>query len=236
MGKDLYPTLVELAKLGASGFGVAFLLVGLLLLVRSKPLDAQSAKLQGKFLLYGLILAIALLLIPPLFQKTGGPISERLSFSPDLATEKLPPPTVRLPDGTVTQDDAKFDLQPGTGTQVVTIAMDGTLDQVRNLRQASATLSSAVTAVTQQRDALAVQAAAAKPAPDGQAATAAAPALQVLHQDSATTGAIQNDVARSLSVGDYARVNRLSGQIHNSVLTADRAVAVITKEGSAPSH
>lgn len=231
MDKDFYPTLVALAKLGASGVGVAIFLMAFFLLIQGKPVDPATAKLRGQFLLYGLVFALALLVIPPLLQKGGGPISERLAFSPDFETEKLQPPKVELPDGTVTQDDAKFSLQPVAGTQVVTIAMDRTLNQVRNLRQASANLTSAFSKATEQRDSLAAQAAAVKQPSTSQST----PALQNLQQNSKVSAAIKTDFVKSLSVGDYAKANALAGRLQTSVKAAEPAVAVIARQ-QAPSH
>jgi hypothetical protein len=239
MDSSFYPTLVELAKLGASGVGVAIFLMAFFLLVRGKPIDPATGRLTERFMLYGLVFALALLIIPPTLQLFTGkpgaaPISERLAFSPDFATEQLPPPTVRLPDGTETKDNVKFDLQPGAGTQVVTVAIDGTLDKVKNLRQASATLASTVEDVTKQRDTLAAQAAAIKPASDAPPPT---PALQNLQRNSSSATAIQQDVIRSLNAGQFARANQLTRSLNSSVHSAAPAVAVIAGQRvPPPSH
>jgi hypothetical protein len=134
-----------------------------------------------------------------------------------------------LPDGTQAGHDSKFSLQPSANTQVVTIAMDATLDQVRNLRQASANLTSAVTTVTKQRDSLAAQAA-VKPLSEAQST----PALQHLQQNTSTSNAIQMDFVRSLNAGDYRRANQLAGQLQTSFKAAQPAVAALVapiKEG-----
>lgn len=238
MDKNFYPTLVELAKLGASGVGVAIFLMAFFLLIRGKPVDPATGRLTEKFMLYGLIFALALLVIPPVIQIFTGkqapgpaPISERLAFSPDFATEQLPPPTVRLPDGTETKDNVKFELQPSAGTQVVTVAIDGTLDKVRNLRQASATLASTVEDVTKQRDTLAAQAATVKAASN---APPPAPALQNLQRNSSSVSAIQQDVVRSLKAGQFARANQLTRNLSTSVHAAAPSVAAIAGQNPEP--
>lgn len=224
---DLLKTIVELVKLGNLGVGIAALLMGFVLAFQSKPLDPTVAKFRTNFLWIAFAYAVvtALITVPPMFIK-GAPVSERLAFSPDFESEKLQPPTVRLPDGTVTQHDAKFDLQPSGGTQVVTVTMDGTLDQVRNLRQASATLATTVVNVTKQRDTLAERAAATKQTSENQTK---APALQNLQANSSTASTIQDDVFRSLTLGNYARANQLTARLQSSVKAAEPAVAVIAK-------
>jgi hypothetical protein len=227
---SFFTTIVDLAKLGNLGVGVAILLMGFMLAFQTKPVDSATAKLRGNFLRFGFSYAVitALIGLAPLFVH-GGPLSERLAFSPDFDSEKLQPPIIRLPDGTQAGHDAKFSLQPSTNTQVVTIAMDATLDQVRNLRQASANLTSAVTTVTKQRDSLAAQAA-VKPLSEAQST----PALQHLQQNTSTSNAIQMDFVRSLNAGDYRRANQLAGQLQTSFKAAQPAVAALVapiKEG-----
>ena len=225
---SLFTTIVDLAKLGNLGVGVAILLMGFVLAFRTKPVDPDAAKLRGNFLKFGFAYAVitALVGLVPLFVH-GGPLSERLAFSPDFASQKLQAPTIRLPDGTEAVHDAKFNLQPSDGTQVVTIAMDATLDQVRNLRQATANLTSAVATATEQRDSLAAQAA----QPTSQAQPA--PALQNLQQSSKKTQAIQSDFVKSVKVGDYAKANQLAGRLQTSVKAAQSAVAEIK---ASPQH
>jgi hypothetical protein len=227
---SFFTTIVDLAKLGNLGVGVAILLMGFMLAFQTKPVDSATAKLRGNFLRFGFAYAVitALIGLAPLFVH-GGPLSERLAFSPDFDSEKLQPPIIRLPDGTQAGHDAKFSLQPSANTQVVTIAMDATLDQVRNLRQASANLTSAVTTVTKQRDSLAAQAA-VKPLSEAQST----PALQHLQQNTSTSNAIQMDFVRSLNAGDYRRANQLAGQLQTSFKAAQPAVAALVapiKEG-----
>jgi len=211
---------------------VAILLMGFVLAFQTKPVDSEAAKLRGNFLKFGFAYAVitALIGLVPLFVH-GGPVSERLAFSPDFDSEKLQPPVVRLPDGTEAGHDAKFSLEPSSDTQVVTIAMDATLDQVRNLREASANLTRAVATVTQQRDSLAEQAA-TKPASGAQAA----PALQNLQQNTKSSDAIQTDFVKSLRVGDYSRANQLAARLQNSFKAAQPAVATITVPTKQPSH
>jgi hypothetical protein len=225
---DLFRTIVDLVKLGNFGVGVAILLLGFVLALQTKPVEPATARLRSNFLWVGFAYAIITLVVGlvPLFVN-GGPVSERLAFSPDFDSEKLQPPVIRLPDGTQATHNAKFDLQPSAGTQVVTIAMDGTLDQVRNLRQASADLTSTVAKVTKQRDALASKAAAVKQTSQNQPK---APALQYLEQNSANVEAIQADFNKSLTVGDYARVKQLTARLQTTANAAEPAVAVIAKQ------
>jgi hypothetical protein len=223
----LFTTIVDLAKLGNLGIGLAIILMGFVLTIQAKPVDTDTAKLRGNFLKFGFAYAAitAAMSLVPLFAH-GGPVSERLAFSPDFDSEKLPPPVIRLPDGTQTPHNIKFDLQPNGGTQVLTIAMDATLDQVRNLRQTSANLTSTVATVTQQRDALAEKAAAQKPVSTSQTVV---PALQSLQRSSAYLGAVQADFSRSLQVGDYARANALARGLRTGANSVGPAVAVIAK-------
>jgi hypothetical protein len=231
LGGDMtsfFTTIVDLAKLGNLGVGVAILLMGFMLAFQTKPVDSATAKLRGNFLKFGFAYAVftALIGLAPLLVH-GGPLSERLAFSPDFDSEKLQPPIIRLPDGTQAGHDAKFSLDPSADTQVVTIAMDATLDQVRNLRQASAVLTSAVTTVTKQRDSLAAQAA-AKPMSD----TQSTPALQNLQQSSNASNAIQTDFVRSLKVGDYKGANQLAERLQTSLKAAQPAVATLVRPAS----
>lgn len=225
MDATLFSTVLELARIGAVGIGAIVLLLTFILLFRASTIDDQKAKLIHRFMTLGFVFGIGagILGLVPLFFATGGPLSLRLAFSPDFDSQKLQPPIIRLPDGTKTRHDAKFFLQQSAGTQVVTIAMDPTLDQVRNLRKASATLTSTLTKVTQQRDVLAVRAAALKPTGQG-------PALQKLEQSSINSFAIQSDVFKSLNVGDYARAYELTGHLQGSVNAAQPAVAVIASQ------
>jgi hypothetical protein len=109
--------------------------------------------------------------------------------------------------------------------------MDGTLDQVRNLRQASANLTSTVAKMTKQRNALASQAAAVKQTSESQPK---APALEYLEQNSANVEAIRQAFAKSLTVGDYARVNQLTARLQTTANAAEPAVAVIAKQPASP--
>jgi len=224
---SLFTTIVDLARLGNLGVGLAIILMGFVLAVQAKPVDPSTAKLRGDFLKFGFAYAVitALMTLVPLVIG-GGPVSERLAFSPDFDTEKLPPPVIRLPDGTQQPHDSKFDLHPSTGTQVVTISMDGTLDQVRNLRQASANLTSTVATVTQQRDALAEKAATA----EDSGGEPLAPALQSIQESSANSGRIQAEVSRNLQLGNYARANDLAKGLRTTVKRVDPAVANIASQ------
>lgn len=222
----LFTTVVELVKLGSLGVIAVALLLGFLLAFQSKPVDPTTAKLRTDFLrfAFGSAVVVAVMGLVPLFLNRGGPMSERLFFSPDFNSEKLTPPTIELPDGTQWKHDARFDLQPSAGTQVVTISMDATLNEVRNLKQASEKITSALSTVTKQRDTLATKAASVKTTADAQPKV---PALQSLQLNSANVDAIWTDFAKSVKSGDYARANQLSGRFQTSAMAAEPAVAVI---------
>jgi hypothetical protein len=190
------------------------------LIFRAKPVDAATAKLRSDFLKWGFGFAAVtgILGLVPLFLQKSGPIPVRLAFSPDLATQGLSPPKVELPDGSSVQPDEKFMLQPSVTPQVVTVGVDKTLDEVRNLRQASAKLAQTVQTVTEQRDALASQA----------VPTTAAPAAQQhLEQQSQQTAQLQSQIVKSVQVGDFAHANELSTQLRASAVNVNRAVTAI---------
>ena len=101
MDQSFYGTLVELAKIGAAGVGVAVLLMVFLLIMKGKPVDPDTAKLRQQFLTLGVGFAVVvglLALVPSLFPQESGPMAMRLTFSPDFQTESLTPPTIMLPD------------------------------------------------------------------------------------------------------------------------------------------
>lgn len=235
MSEALFSTVLELAKLGVVGFGIIVLLLSFFLLSKEPSIDPEKAKLINRFMTWGFVFGgvAAILGLVPLFIGSSGPLSVRLAFSPDFGTEKLRPPIIRLPDGTEAKHDTKFVLQPNPGTQVVTIAMDATLNEVRNLRQASANLSSTVFKVTKQRDALAATAAAVKETSE---VAPNFPALKDLQTNSASFGVLQSEFARSLTMGDYVKANQLTGRFVSSVNSAEPAVALIasSKDEKAP--
>lgn len=221
----LLATIVDLGRLGNLGVGLAIFVLGFYL-VREKELNAEASSLRRFYLKIGFAFAVvtALMTLVPLFVSRAGPMSERLAFSPDFDSEKLPPPTIRLPDGTQAAHNAKFDLQPSAGTQVVTVSMDATLDQVRNLKQASANSISALGRVTKQRDALAAKAVTVKTTADAEPKT---PALQILQLNSANSDALREAYAKSLNSGDYRRANALTVRLNTSAIAAEPAVAKI---------
>ena len=222
---NLFKTIVDLVRLGNLGVGVAILLLGFVLAIQAKPADQATAKLRSDFLKVGVAYAAltAVIGLVPLFVR-GAPTSERVAFSPDFETEKLRPPTIRLPDGTVTQHDVRFELQPSSGTQVLTVTMDATLKQVRDLRQTSANLTSAVAKVTEQRDKLALRAASGQRISDTQPTLD----LQALRQASASSVSAQSDLLHSLNAGDFAKANALATRLQTSASAVDPAVAVLT--------
>jgi hypothetical protein len=50
---SFFTTIVDLAKLGNLGVGVAILLMGFMLAFQTKPVDSATAKLRGNFLRFG---------------------------------------------------------------------------------------------------------------------------------------------------------------------------------------
>ena len=219
MGESFYATIIELARIGAVGVGVAVFMMVFFMIVRGKPVDPATARLREKFLVWGVLFAFAtgvLALIPPLLQKEGGPLSMRLFFSPDFDTKKLTPPVVRLPDGKEATHDQSFSLAPSSGTQVLTIRMDTTLAEVESLRQTTADLTASVQAAEKQRDVLATKVEAAPPE-----------AQQTLETKSAESDRLRLELNRSLQAGDYLQANRWSKQLRTSVVRADRPVATI---------
>jgi hypothetical protein len=221
MGESFYTTIVELARIGAVGVGVAVFMMVFFMIVRGKPVDPATARLREKFLGWGVVFAFAtgvLALIPPFLQKEGGPMSLRLFFSPDFDREKLTPPRVKLPDGTIAKHDEKFMLRPSGDTHVLTIAMDSTLAEVQNLRKTTTALAASVEAVEKQRDMLATQ------------IEAPVEAQQTLETKAAESDALRVQLNKSLQAGDYLHANVLSGRLKDSVIRADRSVATIASQ------
>jgi hypothetical protein len=223
MDQSFYGTLVELAKIGAAGVGVAVLLMVFLLIMKGKPVDPDTAKLRQRFLTLGVGFAVVvglLALVPSLFPQESGPTAMRLTFSPDFQTESLTPPTIMLPDGTVVKPDQPVSLPPTHGTQVVKITIDEALKEVASLRQASASLAASVANITQQRDTLAKEIAPAATAPAAQ---------QTLHLQTQQTQQLQGEVAKSIQSGDFARANVFSSRLHQSVVAARPMIAEIAR-------
>lgn len=220
MDERFYATLVELVKLGSAGVGIAIFLMVFYLLARGKPVDAATASLREKFLKYGVVFAMfcgVMALLPTFFQKPGGPLAMRLSFSPDFDSEKLTPPKVILPNGDKTEPEKNFLLRPSSEPQVVTVRIDGTIEEVRALRDTSKRLSATVGTAQAQVSTLAGQV---------EATTAAQNNLEA---EAAKSQTIQDQVTQSLQVGDYGRANVLSGRLQNSVLKTNRVVDSIAK-------
>jgi hypothetical protein len=215
-----YATLVELVKLGSAGVGIAIFLMVFYLLARGKPVDKATASLREKFLKYGVGFAMfcgLLALLPSFFQKPSGPLAMRLSFSPDFESGKLTPPKVYLPDGSKTEPEKNFLLRPSSEPQVVTVKIDGTIEEVRALRDTSKKLAESVGTAQAQVGTLAAQ------------VEAPAAEQKNLEANAAEVKSIQSQVTQSLQVGDYAKANVLSGRLRTSVRKSDRAVATIAQ-------
>lgn len=216
---DVFTTLVDLAKLGAIGVGVAIALLVAVLIFRLKSIDRGTAKLLDSFMKWGFGLAVvfAVLGLVPTFFQPAGEVPMRIAFSPDFATQGLSPPRIELPDGTPVQPGQKFALVSSLTPQVVNVVADKTLADVKNLRQATATLTASVETITAQRDALATT------------IEPAAAAETKLEESSVQTERLRSEVARSINLGDYQRANVLSSRLRNVVVAADRPVATIAR-------
>lgn len=214
---DIFSTLVDLAKLGAIGVGVAIALLVAVLIFRLKSIDEGTAKLLNNFMKWGFGLAavFAIIGLVPTFFRPAGSVPMRIAFSPDFATQGLSPPRIELPDGTTVQPGQKFALESSLTPQVLNVVADKTLADVRNLRQATATLTASVETIKAQRDTL---------------AKAIEPASAIegrLEDSSARTERLTSEVARSVNIGDYQRANVLSRELRDVVTTAGRPVATI---------
>ena len=216
---DILTTLVDLARLGAVGVGVAIALLFAVLIIRLKSIDQGTAGLLDNFMKWGFGLAVvfALVGLVPMFFQSGGSVPMRIAFSPDFETQGVSAPRIELPDGTPIQAGQKFALESSLTPQVVNVIADKTLAEVRNLREATATLTASVGAITAQRDSLATS---IEPAPAVE---------DRLQHSSAQTERLSTEVARSISRGDYQRANTLSRQLQNVVVAADRPVATIAR-------
>jgi len=220
MDESFYKTLVELAKIGSVGVGMAIFLMVFLLLFRGKPVDQASARLREKFLVWGTIFSAfcgVLALVPAFLQKGGGPLAMRLSFSPDFESQKLSPPKVILPDGSKADPEKFFSLRPSTEPQVLTVRMDGTLDEVKALRDTSRKLAESVGSAQQQLSTLATQ--------------VESPAGTQRHLEATTAEGqtLQNQVTESLTAGDYGRASVLSSRLRNNVIRTNNVVATIAQ-------
>jgi hypothetical protein len=226
MDQSFFATIVELAKIGSAGVGVAVLLMVFILIMKGKPVDPDTAKLRERFLTFGVGFAVVVglfALVPALFPAEGGPTAMRLTFSPDFQTESLTPPTIMMPDGTVVKPDQPVSLPSTRGTQVLKITIDEALKEVGSLREASAALAASVASVTQQRDTLAKEV----------APQAAAPAAQqTLETQTQQTQQLQTEVAKSIQSGDFGRANAFSSRLHQSVVASRPVIAQIV----APHH
>lgn len=223
MNQSFFTTVVDLAKIGAAGVGLAIFLMVFMMVFRGKPVDPATARLREKFLIWGFAFAVVtgiLALLPPLLQKESGPLSMRLAFSPDFATESLTPPRILLPDGTISKPDEKFQLRSSSGTQVLTIGVDAALKDVRNLKSANGALLQSVSAAENQRDTLAAHVATESPAPAAQ---------QGLENKAAEADLLRGQVTESVKAGDYDKANRLSLRLRNSIRTAAPSVAAIVQ-------
>ena len=223
MDQGFYDTLVTLAKIGAAGVGIAIFLMVFIMIIRGQPVDAPTAKLRQSFLILGVAFAVVVglfTIVPPLLQKPGGPVPLLLTYSPDMEQDGLPLPKAVLPDGKIVDAGQQFTLPPSTETEQVVIRVDKTLEQLRNLKQASTQLAQTVQTITQQRDALANEVAPASAAPAAQ---------QSLQAQSQQTAQLQTQIVKSVQSGDFAHANVLSSQLHTSVINVKPSIAAIAR-------
>ena len=237
MDQSFLDALVQLAKIGSAGVGVAVLLMVFIMIVRGKPVDPDTGRLRQRFLTYGMVFAIVLglLALVPTFFARGGPIPMRLAFSPDMPNEGLTPPRTELPNGAIVEAGQKFSLPSSVETQVLTVRVDKTLQEVRNLRQEKASLNQATqelqetttklaataAAATDQRDALAAKVSEATPAPAAE---------QALERQAKETEQLQAEVLQSIQAGNFARANSLSTKLRTSVLKSNPTVTAIARD------
>jgi hypothetical protein len=231
MGGEFYNTLTDLVRLGSAGVGIAVFLMVFILLMRGKPMDEATARLREKFLIYGVGFAVfcgVVSFISPFFQKevkVGGPVKLRLAFSPDFGTESLTPPKVQLPDGSNSEPGKAFSIPPSDVTQVLTIAMDGPLKEVRSLRSTTTALAQSVATVQQQRDQLA-----ASIAPPEAPSAAGKSLADASHE----TEALHEDVVQSIKVGDFDRAAILSRRLQSNVQLSAPQVRALARPSLPP--
>ena len=214
----IFATIVDLAKLGALGVGVAIALLVAVLIFRLKTIEPGTAALIKDLMKWGFAVAVVfgLMGLVPLFLQKEGMVHARITISPDLATQGLSAPRIELPDGTVVQPGQRFALQSSLTPQVLYVIADKTLADVRQLRQATATLAASVKTISEQRDALATS-------------IESTPAVEdSLIQSSAQTDLLSSEVTKSVNSGDYQRVNALTKRLQSVVVSANRPVATIS--------
>lgn len=225
MDEKLLSTILELARLGAVGIGAIVLLLAFILLFRSKSIEPEKGKLINRFMTLGFFFGLAagvLGLVPLFFTKPGdsGPVSLRLSFSPDMENAGLTPPVTKLPDGKTVPAEEAFSLPASVLPQVLTVKVDKTIAEVQSLRDTSKALADSVAKATDQRNELAKQIAPAAAAPAAE---------QHLEAQAQQTDQLQTEVTKSLQTGDFARANTLSRQLRTSVIKAQPSVTAIAR-------
>ena len=224
MDQGFLDILVQLAKIGSAGVGVAVLLMVFIMIVRGRPVDPPTAKLRERFLTYGVSFAVViglLALIPLLMpQKEGGPVPVRLFFSPNFATQQLRLPMVQAPDGSDVKPGQTFWVQPSRTAQTITVGVDDALKDVENLRKTTVQLAASAASASEQAKVLADKVAETTPAPAAEA---------TLQTQTEQTRQLHAEVANSIKSGDFARANSLSTQLRTSVLNTNPTVAEIAR-------
>ena len=147
----LFGTVVKLAGLGYVGIAVTVLLLLFLMTWVAPQADGQTQDLRRSILKWGMIFAGfsgVLATIGPLF----GPRvvvkapEMHLDFSPDFATQGLPAPRIRLPNGKSVNAESTFDAQPGG----VFVGIDAALKQIADLKQTAVALGHSATVANAQ--------------------------------------------------------------------------------------
>jgi len=218
---ELFSTLKDLVNLGFAGVGIAVFLLIFILLIRDKPIDARKAKLYDKVLTWGVGFAVfcgIISLLGPLVDtrpQSPGNVRLRLAFSPDFESQALPPPKVRLPDGSVAEAGAAFTVPATDSAQVLQVGVDDALRQVQALRATTTTLTQSLATTRRQRDSLA----AAAPA-----APAALGARRQIQMSSQKAAQIERNVARLVDSGEFAQAARATEQLRTTVDASHIAV------------
>lgn len=200
----LFETIVKLVNLGFAGVGVVVLLLVFIILVRGKPADTGTRKLQNRFLTWGMafaffcgVLSVAAPLLAPRPQAAPGkPAEMLLSFSPSFETEGLTKPSITLPDGEVVAPGARFQAEGGQ----VLVSVDEALQDVAQLREAAVTLAETAAAAQKQADtAVAALANAQEGAPTPSIATAQQQAQEASQESQEAAAAI----SQAVRTGNY---------------------------------
>ena len=217
---SLIDVVAKLAQLGGIGVGMAVFLFAFLLVWRGQPVDSATAAFRMRALTLGATFALLALLISlaqfALGQGgTTGPGRMTVTFSPSFATENLPPPAMRLLDGSggaEVVEDTPFTVASGA---TLKISADKLIEQARSLQQVKATAQNLAASNGQLVAALAATAA-PKPAPTSPEATPAAPQINL--SELLKLRAAQTAVTANLRSGNYTAAATTSRRLSQVVI------------------